>query len=307
MDKELTLGVLVYNQGPFVGSLIDSIANQTIKNTPLVIIDNSSTDNSCNEIENALLRHDFVKGVKFIRNINNSGSAAGLNQLLEHADTKYLAIIHGDDILSLNYVETIQSYASRNKSFAALNVTLKSFGNKDTTLLPRRFYTPLWTTNRIMNRILVCGLNPGVMPGSVLDRDFVLSRKLLKFDLPINGVEDTLLWMRIIRSGGSILSIQEPCYHYRIHESQFSYSDDRNSFYFGMARRITIQETSNLFERLLSSSEVAYEMRRFGARSRYVEGLGQEFLAHYKFFSIFRLFNIFARRIAKNLLIKRYR
>ena len=304
MDKELTLGVLVYNQGLYVGGLIDSITNQTIKNTPIVIIDNSSTDNSSSEIESALRRNDLVNDVTFIKNKENSGSAEGLNQLLQHTETKYLAVIHGDDILCSNYVEIIKKHLTSAKSFAALNVTLRSFGNDDTTTLTQTFYRPLWTPNQMMNRILICGLNPGVMPGSVLDRDFVLSRNLLNFTFPINGVEDTLLWMRIIRSGGKISSIQKPCYNYRIHESQFSYSDDRNSFYFGIARRITIQESSNLFERLLSLSEIAYELKRFGVRSRYVEGLGQEFLSHYKFLSIFRILNVLARRIAMNFLIK---
>jgi hypothetical protein len=136
------------------------------------------------------------------------------------------------------------------------------------------------------------------MPGSVLNKEFVLGKKLLNFDEKINGVEDTLLWMRIIRSGGHIQSVKRIAYNYRIHKSQFSFDDSRNSYYYGLARRQNILEAQNWLQRTLSSAEISYELQRFGVGSQYLEGLGVDLLNKRKSFRLFRPINSILRRIA---------
>jgi glycosyltransferase involved in cell wall biosynthesis len=307
MGEKLTLGILVFNQGKYVSALLDSVGQQTYRNCPLVIVDNSSSDDSLEQIEASLFRNSLEEHTTIIRNERNYGSAEGLRQLLENSSTKYLSVIHGDDILESNYVETVMRTLSTGYSCNALNITLMAFPNTPSISVPKKFYRPLWVSNTFVNRILVCGLNPGVMPGSVLDRDFVLNRNFLNFESHVNGVEDTLLWMRIIRSGGKIQSLFSPCYKYRIHESQFSYSDSRNSFYYGFARRIIIQESKTFIEGLLSKAEISHEIKRFGISSGYVEGLGPEYFSRHKIFSLLRVFNICVRRLALMSVARRYR
>lgn len=296
MNQELTLGVLVFNQGKFVDALLKSIARQIQTDTPILIIDNGSSDNSVEKLKLGFEKYGLLDRVTFLQNQSNTGSAAGLLQLLENSQTPFLAVIHGDDMLEETYTDNVLKYIAISKNFAALNVTLKTLTSSNFPKSEENFYKPLWTRSKLINRLLVCGLNPGVMPGSILNRDFILSRRLLHFTEKVNGVEDTLLWMRIIRSGGEILTIKKPCYWYRIHESQFSFQDSRNSFYFGFARKFVIRESRNRLESLLSRSEIAYEIKRFGFNSRYLEGLGDQCLKFSWFFSLFRIFNILLRR-----------
>jgi glycosyltransferase involved in cell wall biosynthesis len=307
MEQQLTLGVLVFNQSLFVRQLLESISNQTIQRTPLVIVDNCSSDGSFNEIKESLEKYHLSESTTLVRNRFNSGSAEGLRQLLELSQTKYMAVLHGDDVLEPNYVELVLQTIEKDSSCQALNVTLKSYSDNPSTSFSKAYYRPAWFSNSKLNRFLVCGLNPGVMPGSVLERQYVLDRELLEFPFPVNGVEDTLLWMRIIRSGGKIRSIYDPCYNYRIHESQFSHSDERNSFYFGFARRIIIAESSSLAERLLALSEINYEIKRFGIHSRYIEGLGNVYSKNYRLYSLMRILNVLLRRISVISAEKRYR
>jgi hypothetical protein len=139
------------------------------------------------------------------------------------------------------------------------------------------------------------------MPGSVLNREFVLSNHLLDFDETINGVEDTLLWMRIIRSGGHINSVKSIVYNYRIHKSQFSYDEEKNSYFYGFARRRNILEARNFLERFLSYAEISYELRRFGLSSRYAEGLGNDLLVKRNLFKFLRPINSILRRVAAGI------
>jgi glycosyltransferase involved in cell wall biosynthesis len=298
VTPNLTLGLLVFNQAPYIRELLESICNQSDLAFEMVIIDNGSTDDSLDEIQTFLAKSNLDKQVKVISNINNTGSAAGLRQLLEVSDTRFLAVIHGDDILAKNYVAIVRREIESHSRTEAFNLTLAAFGNDSSVVVPKTIYQPIWTKFGFYNSLLVSGLNPGVMPGSVLNREFVLSNHLLDFDEAINGVEDTLLWMRIIRSGGHINSVKNIVYNYRIHKSQFSYDEEKNSYFYGFARRRNILEARNFLERTLSYAEIGYELRRFSTSSRYAEGLGDDLLRKKNLFKFLRPVNTILRRIA---------
>ena len=127
MEQQLTLGVLVFNQSLFVRQLLESISNQTIQRTPLVIVDNCSSDCSFNEIKESLEKYHLSESTTLVRNRFNSGSAEGLRQLLELSQTKYMAVLHGDDVLEPNYIELVLQTIEKDSSCQALNVTLKSY------------------------------------------------------------------------------------------------------------------------------------------------------------------------------------
>jgi|DEB19_MinimDraft_3_1074340.scaffolds.fasta_scaffold03696_2 glycosyltransferase EpsH len=298
MNQELTLGILSFNQGKFVDQLLGSIAEQTQSDVPLLIIDNASTDGSAEIIRSSLKKYVLTERTTFIQNEVNTGSAAGLSQLLTNSKTPFLSVIHGDDMLDRDYVESVLEMIGMESDFGAINVALKAIPNSSSTRIVKNIYRPLWTRSSLFNKLLVCGLNPGVMPGSVLNRNFIISHNLLNFERTINGVEDTLLWMRIIRAGGTILSLHRSCYFYRIHQNQFSYEDDRNSFYYGYARRLVIDESQNMFEKILSRAEISYELKRFGKFSAYSQGLGSEEVSKSRTYMSFRFFNILIRRLA---------
>ena len=297
----LTLGLLIFNQAPYIKELLESICNQSDLAYEMVIVDNCSTDDSLKEIRKFLAISNFDKQIKVIANNNNTGSAAGLRQLLEVSDTRFLAVIHGDDILAKDYVATVRREIESHKRTEAFNLRLAAFGNDSNVVVPKNVYRPIWTNSRFYNSLLVSGLNPGVMPGSVLNREFVLSNHLLDFDETINGVEDTLLWMRIIRSGGHINSVKNIVYNYRIHKSQFSYDEEKNSYFYGFARRRNILEARNFLERFLSYAEISYELRRFGLSSRYAEGLGNDLLVKRNLFKFLRPINSILRRVAAGI------
>jgi glycosyltransferase involved in cell wall biosynthesis len=297
-SSSLTLGVLVFNQAPFIEKLLKSISDQNDNNWQLLIVDNASTDNSKLEITNCIEKYGLDQRARVFFNPINTGSAAGLNQLVREAATKYLAVIHGDDEITEDFVKVANESILNSQGVQAFNSILLAFPNDSNTNLSKRIYKSIWTNSDRLNRFLVCGLNPGVMPGSILDCEFIKRGNFLEFPQLINGVEDTLLWMRIIRAGGKIRSQTSPTYRYRIHKNQFSFEDKRNSLYFGLARKMIITESNSSFERLLAKSEVSYELTRFGKESAYLDGLGTSLASDCIKWRGFRIFNIIIRRMA---------
>jgi glycosyltransferase involved in cell wall biosynthesis len=82
-----------YNYGGYIGDTIQSILDQTYTDFELVIVDDSSTDNSMDVINSF---ND--KRLKVHKNEHNLGIAANWNKCLEYAKGEYIAIFHSDDI-----------------------------------------------------------------------------------------------------------------------------------------------------------------------------------------------------------------
>jgi glycosyltransferase involved in cell wall biosynthesis len=304
--SKLTLGVLVYNQATFVEELIHSIKDQSDGNFSIVILDNASTDGSYEKIERSIAYFGLLDRTSLMLNSKNTGSAEGLKQLLESTKTDFLAVAHGDDILKNDYISSVKLALDRFPNVTALNVELDGFNVTGGVSKSSRTYKALWTRFDWLNALLVSGLNPGLMPGSVLNRNEILTKGLLDFPEVVNGVEDALLWMRIIRKGGCIRAIQEPIYQYRLHENQFSHQDPRNSYYFGLARRLNIQEVRGIGDAILAKAEVAYEISRFGKNSKYLQGLSLS-RNIYWFYAPIRIINIAIRRLVTFLKLNAYR
>ena len=104
--SDVTLGILVFNQAPCIQDLLNSVSSQNLLPKRIVIVDNASTDASLKMLERGVQDLGLKNITKLVSNKSNTGSAAGLRQLLELSSSKYLAVVHGDDILSNNYIVT---------------------------------------------------------------------------------------------------------------------------------------------------------------------------------------------------------
>ena len=96
-----------YNHEKYVQETISSIIKQTYQNLELIVIDDGSTDNTWQEINN-------LKGIcekRFIRTIikrqKNQGTCITLNNLLSLATGEYVYIIASDDTAKLEAIQML--------------------------------------------------------------------------------------------------------------------------------------------------------------------------------------------------------
>lgn len=95
---KITVGIRAYNVEYYIEQCLDSVYNQTIRDSiRIVIIEDCSTDNTLNIINNWIDNHQNVS-VQLYNNLVNKGAGVGLMLLQEYIqDTEYVIILDGDD------------------------------------------------------------------------------------------------------------------------------------------------------------------------------------------------------------------
>ncbi len=84
-----------YNSEKFIEETIKSVIKQTYNNWEMIIVDDCSTDKTC-EIVNSWIVRD--KRIKLIRKQENSGAADSRNIALENSKGRFIAYLDADDM-----------------------------------------------------------------------------------------------------------------------------------------------------------------------------------------------------------------
>ena len=95
MNNKVSVITASYNCAKFIEESIKSVLNQTYDNLELIIVDDCSTDNT-EEIVNEYIKKD--SRIKFYRLNNNSGAAVARNKGLDEATGRFIAFLDSDDI-----------------------------------------------------------------------------------------------------------------------------------------------------------------------------------------------------------------
>lgn len=95
----VSIVVPVYNAAQFLPDTIASVQAQSYINWELLLVDDSSTDNSVKIIKQAIKQDSRIK---LLKNTSNSGAALSRNHGIDAANGRYLAFLDADDL----WVET---------------------------------------------------------------------------------------------------------------------------------------------------------------------------------------------------------
>lgn len=104
--------VPVYNAEKYLSECLDCLINQTYKNIEIICINDGSTDNSLQILEEYSKNDSRIK----VYTQENSGEAETRNKGLELATGKYIAAIDSDDYCSLDFIEECVKIAEKEKS-----------------------------------------------------------------------------------------------------------------------------------------------------------------------------------------------
>src|SRR5687767_14024308 len=92
----VTVICLCYNHSKFVRKAVESVLTQTYTNIQLVVVDDTSTDNSANIIKELVARHPSIE---FISLPTNLGNCKAFNRGLALAKGEYTIDFAADDVL----------------------------------------------------------------------------------------------------------------------------------------------------------------------------------------------------------------
>ena len=100
-SPKISVIIPVHNVEKYLSECLDSIINQTLKDIEIICINDESTDNSLEILNNYALKDSRIK----IYSQKNQGLAGTRNQGMKYAKGKYIYFIDSDDILDLNALE----------------------------------------------------------------------------------------------------------------------------------------------------------------------------------------------------------
>jgi glycosyltransferase involved in cell wall biosynthesis len=113
----ITVAIPAYNGENYLRDAVLSIINQTKEVETILIIDDASKDNTQKiiyEIKNLYYNYN----IKSFRNDNNLGYQKNWNKCFEYCKTKYLVVLHQDDMLVNNSIEKQLLFMQNNPSVA---------------------------------------------------------------------------------------------------------------------------------------------------------------------------------------------
>ena len=113
----MSLVVPAYNAGKRIESTLLSIAAQDYKNIEIIVVDDGSSDDTCNVAEGVLARSG--REFRVIKHEANMGVSVARNTGLDSASGDYVIFFDADDLADSNFVSVLFEAVTKNDSDVA--------------------------------------------------------------------------------------------------------------------------------------------------------------------------------------------
>ena len=132
---KISIIVAVYNLEKYILRCLESLVKQTLRDIEIICIDDGSTDNSLNILNEFAAKDARVKVISQ----DNKGVARARNVGLSKACGEYIQFVDGDDWVNLNLCEKVYNIANRNDSdIVMFNVAF--YDNVKKNVIPGQFF-----------------------------------------------------------------------------------------------------------------------------------------------------------------------
>ena len=226
-----------YNASPFIGEAIQSVLNQTVPVSEIIVVDDGCSDDS------ARIAEGFGAPVRVIRQ-KNTGVAKARNAGFVQSKGTWIAFLDADDLWLPDKLE--KQFAKTKQDYLFVYCDAENFGECDKLSSCRMAYTTLYE-GQVFEHLLVGNF---ISTSGVLVHREVLKRTELFSDRFVYA-EDWAMWLRIATLV-SFGCVHEPLVRYRVHSAGIS------------------KNTHNVYDaslKILSWVRTIPESRRFSART----------------------------------------
>ncbi len=128
MKSLVSVIIPIYNVEQYLEKCLDSVINQTYKDLEIVCVNDCSSDNSLDILQEYV---QFDNRIKIINFEQNKGVSAARNAGLEMAKGEYVYFIDSDDWIDLDYIEKMVSAITFSKTDVVVNTNvIQEFENK---------------------------------------------------------------------------------------------------------------------------------------------------------------------------------
>lgn len=215
----------VYNAGDFLVEAIKSIRNQTLIDWELIVVDDGSTDKSCEILKKYAEKDSRIKIFRFKK---NKGLAFALNYGLNKVRGKYLARMDADDISYPKRLETQLKYLKRDPRAVAVGSQVKLINEKGNFIGYKKFPTDPAKIYQMMGTVM-----------AIQHPTLLTYTKIIKKCPYANHTtaEDVSMFFKLLQYG-NFLNTKEVLFKYRIRKNSNSLKNPKKTFYLTLKSRI---------------------------------------------------------------------
>lgn len=205
--KKISVIIPVYNSENYLEKCLDSVVNQTLKDIEIIIINDSSKDNSLKIIKKYQKKYE---NIILINNKINLGIGKSRNKGLEIATGEYITFLDSDDYIALDGYEIAYKYIKKNKLDFITNDYYKVENNQINIFETK--YFDISTLNK--NPEIIVKMNYG--PANKIIKNSIIKENDIKFEENLK-YEDVPFVSKALLYSNKIGHLNKPYYYYNIH------------------------------------------------------------------------------------------
>ena len=199
-DYLVSIIMPAYNSEPYIRDTIKSVIGQSYDNFELIIVDDNSTDNTKEIIEDIAKSCDKIVYFRFNE---NKGAAEARNKAISMAKGRFIAFLDSDDIWSEDKLKIQVDYMLKNNihfSFSDYEVISNEGEILKTVQMPHKLSYDGYLRNPIIQTLTV-----------MIDRNYIddIYMPILK------RRQDFACWLKILKKGEMAYSINKVLGKYR--------------------------------------------------------------------------------------------
>lgn len=218
--QQVTVFVLTYNRSKYLKIALDSILKQTYKNYTLIVLDNMSTDNTSdivNEISDDRLLY-----------IRRSSGVYPNNEFFafDNNITPYLVVFHDDDIINKEYLRKMMDIMEKNEDYSVASCTsniIDSDGEMKARFVKKNDFS-LYEGHSYLEKFIsrTFGNDYSIIYPAALYRYSFFKNKKDIYNSEIGPAFDQYVWFDCERRGGKLYVLGDALINYRVHSYQDS-------------------------------------------------------------------------------------
>ena len=129
-DLLVTIGIPTYNRADsYFPDALRCALNQSYSNIEIIVSDNCSTDST-----EAIVKSYDDPRIRYIKQKTNIPPTDNFNFIIEQARGDYFSILHDDDLIDEDYIETCMKAADGHKDFGLIRTGLRWIDDKGKTI-----------------------------------------------------------------------------------------------------------------------------------------------------------------------------
>ncbi len=225
LSPKISVIIPVYNISDYLKQCLDSVVNQTYQNIEIICINDGSTDNSLEILEQYANKDKRIKVVSK----RNGGLSAARNTAHRYVTGKYIMYLDGDDWIDINTCETAAFKAEKEKADVVFWNYVREFGavSKPQTIYGEKeiVFATAPSIQRVHRRFAGLYENELRCPekadsivtawGKLYRSEIILQNNITFVDTKIIGTEDALFNLYVFGYVKKAVYLPEFFNHYR--------------------------------------------------------------------------------------------